>query len=162
MEKYYGIIYKATNKINSKSYIGQTTKSLNTRINQHTCCAVNGKSSAYFHKAMKTYGPENFEWKIIAICNSENELNAEEINMIKKYDTFKNGYNLDTGGAIRTAFRHTKEAKRKISEGNKGQKRTKETKRKISEALKGKPKSKTHCERVSLANKGRKRTKKTD
>jgi hypothetical protein len=46
MKKHYGIIYKATNKVNGKSYIGQTTKSLKHRINNHI-------SKAFTYKCKK-------------------------------------------------------------------------------------------------------------
>lgn len=159
MAKIYGIIYKATNKINGKIYIGQTTRSFDRRIAEHRYYALSGKGNAtYFHSAIRKHGQENFVWEIIAECNSLEELNKAEVEMVKKYDTFGNGYNLDSGGKIRTEFRHTEEAKEKISKGNMGQKRTMETRNKMSKAHKGKVKSKVHCKNISIAKKGKKRS----
>ncbi len=141
----YGIIYKATNKINGKIYIGQTTYPLDIRIKEHIKSTRRRKSRYYFHKAIKKYGEENFKWEIIAKCNSLKELNQSEIDMIKKYKTFECGYNLTIGGEGKSGYKHTDETKKKISESLKGEKNffygkhhTQETIQKISEAQKGK------------------------
>ena len=49
-----GIIYKITNKVNNKSYIGQTRYSLEFRWRQHQ----HKKDNTYFHNAIKKYGIE--------------------------------------------------------------------------------------------------------
>ena len=49
------LIYKHTNKINGKSYIGQTSRSINERLNEHL------KSDSVFGKALRKYGIENFQ-----------------------------------------------------------------------------------------------------
>jgi len=137
-QKIYGIIYKTTNKINGKIYIGQTVQFLDLRISAHMSEALFKKDNMYFHKAIRKYGKENFEWKIIAECSSLEELNKTEIEMIKKYNTFENGYNLTMGGEGSIGFKPSKEARRKRSEAMKGEKnhmygkhRTEETKKKI-------------------------------
>ncbi len=61
------IIYKATNKINNKSYIGQTQHSLESRNSQHYRDYKDSNTS--FHKALRKYGKENFEWKIIYVSD---------------------------------------------------------------------------------------------
>jgi len=151
----YGIIYKVTNKINGRMYVGQTVKLLKERIDEHVCCALNGRGGIYFHNAIKKYGKENFIWRVIAECNSMEELNKIEIKMIEKYNTFENGYNLTKGGRGKTGFKPSKETRRKQSESQKGEKnhnygkygkdspnfgQTKKTrwKKKISKALVGK------------------------
>ena len=59
MRRYGGdktIIYKITNRINGKVYIGQTRMSLNVRWWHH----CNRKDCPALHHAIKKYGAENF------------------------------------------------------------------------------------------------------
>jgi len=137
MTELYGIIYKVTNKINSKVYIGQTVQSLNKRISQHINSSLNVLDNVYFHNAIRKYGKENFEWLVVAKCSSKKELNSIEIKMIEECNSFNKGYNLALGGISNTGYKYTEEQKRKNSEIRKGKKRTEEIKKKISEAQKG-------------------------
>ena len=132
------IIYKATNKVNGKSYIGQTTKGLIHRRKDHLAKRKKG-SCPYFYRALHKYGKEDFSWEVIKYCENIDELNLQEQYYIKKYNTFGvNGYNLDKGGC--GYLNHT------CSE---------ETKKKISKILKGKKFTKEHCEKLSIIAKNR-------
>ena len=71
------IIYKATNKVNGKVYIGQTTRDLSTRQCQHKWESKN-KGGNYFYRAINKYGFDSFEWEIIRICDNMKSLNAYE------------------------------------------------------------------------------------
>lgn len=88
-----GIIYKITNKVNGKSYIGQTRYTLEFRWKQHQ----HKRDNTYFHNAIRKYGVDKFDIKILEECNYE-DLNSREIFYIAKYNTFKEGYNLTIGG----------------------------------------------------------------
>ena len=88
-----GIIYKITNKVNGKSYIGQTRYTIEFRWRQHQ----HKKDKSYFHNAIHKYGVENFIVETIEECNVE-DLNSREIFYIAKYNTFNDGYNLTIGG----------------------------------------------------------------
>ena len=88
-----GIIYKITNKVNNKSYIGQTRYTIEFRWKQHQ----HKKDNTYFHNAIHKYGVENFNIEILEECDIK-DLNSKEIFYIAKYDTFNNGYNLTIGG----------------------------------------------------------------
>jgi group I intron endonuclease len=91
------IIYKCVNKITGKIYIGQTVKSLESRIKNHIKTSkTNAKSK--FHKALSSYGECNFDWIIIDTASSKAELNELEIQYIKEYDSIENGYNMVDGG----------------------------------------------------------------
>ena len=91
------IIYKATNKVNGKSYIGQTIRTLYERKKSHFNVAYNNPQFA-FHNAIRKYGKENFKWEILCGCKDIDELNKKEKYYIKEYKTFgKNGYNMTTG-----------------------------------------------------------------
>jgi len=171
MIEVYGIIYKATNKINGKVYIGQTTKPLNVRVSGHKSDAFNDRNNNHFHKAIKKYGINNFRWEIITQCYSLKELNKKEKLFIKKHKTFENGYNLTKGGkGIVTCYgeRHpmynkhlSKEHKQKIGKANKGHKCSEEQKRKISNANKGNILSEETKRKMSVAHKGKKHTEET-
>ena len=88
-----GYIYKITNKVNGKSYIGQTRYTIEFRWRQH----LHKKDNTYFHNAIKKYGVDNFIVEKLEECNIE-DLNEKEIYYIAKYNTFKDGYNLTIGG----------------------------------------------------------------
>jgi len=145
MAKVYGIIYKATNKINGKSYIGQTIQPLNKRIIKHVNDALNNRYNSYFHKVIRKHGKKNFIWEVIAKCNSIEELNKMEVEMIKRHNAINKGYNLTEGGEGRVGCKHTEKSKKKMSEQNKGEKNgmygkhhSEKTKKKMSESRKGK------------------------
>jgi group I intron endonuclease len=90
------IIYKATNLDNGKVYIGKTKNSIEDRIKQH-----NKSNHIYlFQRALKKYGPENFDWQIIDVLEDEEELSRREIYWINLYGSNHNklGYNLTNGG----------------------------------------------------------------
>lgn len=94
------IIYKATNKINGKCYIGQTVKTLNKRIPSHKCDALTRNSSYGFHRALRKYGFDSFTWEILCECETKGEMNEMEYHYIKQYRSHgsENGYNMTWGG----------------------------------------------------------------
>lgn len=91
------IIYKATNIINGKSYIGQSIQTIEQRKTNHIRCALNNASQE-FPTVLRKYGIDSFKWEILCECESIDELNKKEIFYIKKYDTKNKGYNMVNGG----------------------------------------------------------------
>lgn len=90
-----GLIYKITNNINGKSYIGQTQLSLKKRWDEHIRAS---KIYDYkFYRAIRKYGIECFSQEIIEEVPNK-LLNEREIYWIAFYDTYKNGYNSTLGG----------------------------------------------------------------
>ena len=85
-------IYKVTNKINGKVYIGQSVD-IGRRWRQH----MTAEDDNYFHKAIQKYGVENFEWEVIEQCK-KSELDERESYWIEYYDSFNKGYNCTKGG----------------------------------------------------------------
>lgn len=81
--KQYGIIYKITNLINGKIYVGRTTQDIQVRFKQHCCDRLR-----VLPKAIKKHGKENF--KIEQICKVCNEKD----NRIKRTSVYK-GVSLD-------------------------------------------------------------------
>jgi len=140
------IIYKVTNKIDGKSYIGQTTKTLEQRKREHKGNAKRGVGF-YFYNAIRKYSWKNFKWKVIEKCDSKEELNEMEKYYIAKYGTYCldeiGGYNLTLGGKGNCGYVQSEEHKKKISDAHKGKKHTEESKKKISEAKTGK--TRTMC-----------------
>ena len=141
--KTFNYIYKITNKINGKIYIGKhSTDNLNDGYMG---------SGVVLRQVIKKYGVENFTKEILEFCDKEVELNDLEKHYIDKYkSTDKSiGYNLTPGGDGCPGFfnkgrKHTEEEKKKIGESVKGDKNgffgkhhSEETKKKISESKKG-------------------------
>ena len=87
-------IYKITNLINGKVYIGQSID-IEKRWEDHKF--YSGKENTAIQSAFKKYGISNFSFEVIEECLKE-ELDAKEIYWIAKYDSFNNGYNLTQGG----------------------------------------------------------------
>lgn len=117
------IIYKATNLINSKIYIGLTTKSLEQRKYKHIRDAFNNDSIFAFHKALRKYKQNNFIWEVIDTAKTQDELNEKEIHWIEFYNSFGvNGYNLTRGGEGRSGYSLSVETRKKISEAHQGSK----------------------------------------
>ena len=92
-------IYKATNIVNDKKYIGYT-KNFRERKNRHKDSALKRNSPFAFHQAIRKYGWDNFKWEVIyESWDVEHCLTVMEPHFIIEYDTFgENGYNMDNGG----------------------------------------------------------------
>lgn len=141
--KRYNYIYKITNQINGKIYIGKhSTDNLDDGYMG---------SGILIRKAEKKYGIENFTKEYLAFCDTEEKLNWFEKFYIKKYKARQVGYNLTDGGDGSLGHIDSDEARLKKSLSHKGVKRgprseetkqklrkpkSEETKRKISEAQK--------------------------
>lgn len=145
------IIYKATNIINGKAYIGQTICSLSKRSCNHISDAMTNKDKIYFHRAIRKHGKENFRWEIIAECGSHEKLNGLELFFIQKYNTFVSGYNRTSGGKGKPGYKYSDEVKKRMSRMNSGRNNpnygkhhTKEAKEKIAKANKGRLVGKKH------------------
>ena len=94
MNKFF-TIYKITNKINGKVYIGQhKVKSLFARDNYL------GSGGKRYQNAIKKYGKQNFSKEIITIAMTQSEADVLEKYYIKKYDSTnpEKGYNILVGG----------------------------------------------------------------
>lgn len=137
---YTGYIYKVTNNINGKSYIGKTVD-LERRWNQHK--SGNGNTSI-LDKALRKYGVDNFVFTEIDRVHSYDKkeldtlLSKLEIYYIGIYNTYKYGYNATIGG-----------------EGSSGFSPSQETRLKMSLAKKGKPVSKKRREAYNSSAKRR-------
>ena len=99
MEKIIGI-YKITNQINGKAYVGLSKNCLK-RWSDHYSKSYNSKKKddldKPLYKAMRKYGRENFSFEIIEECDLD-KLREREVYWISYFDTYKNGYNATAGG----------------------------------------------------------------
>lgn len=121
------IIYKTTNLINNKSYVGQS---------KHDNDEKYLGSGPLLKKAINKYGKENFIKETIDRCLSKEELDEKETFYIKLYNTLvPNGYNISIGG---NRDFHNDKTSKKISDKLTGRVLSEETKKKIGGATKGK------------------------
>lgn len=93
-----GTIYKVTNKINGKIYIGQTARGTEERKYHHIWNSSHNENNNHFHSALRKHGVENFEWETLDEHVNVEFLNKMEIYYIGYYDTYNNGYNSTLGG----------------------------------------------------------------
>lgn len=91
-------IYKITNQINQKIYIGKTNRNIKIRFKEH-CRNVNKDSCEKrpLYAAMRKYGIENFFIELIEECSLD-KVEEREKYWIEFYQSFKNGYNATIGG----------------------------------------------------------------
>lgn len=90
-------IYKITNLVNGKSYIGQTIKKVEVRWQGHISQLEAGTGSPKLQYAFDKYGKDNFAFQTIEECQVE-ELDEREKYWINEYDAYENGYNSTLGG----------------------------------------------------------------
>jgi len=89
-------LYRITNKINGKFYIGQTVQP-DKRWNQHKNDAAH--PTMIIHHAIKKYGNESFEFEVIAGCKTWDDANDIETFLVAQYNSLvPNGYNVSLGG----------------------------------------------------------------
>ncbi len=95
-------IYKQTNTITNKSYIGLTKHTVKQRFNQHKQDAFryrNGKLlSSAFYNAIRKYGTECWISEILEENLSYEDANIKEQYYIQHFNTYTNGYNSTIGG----------------------------------------------------------------
>lgn len=110
-EHIVGEIYKMTNTVNGKSYIGQTRShrlnrnkyrpfGYNSRFKDHIHEAHSSKKTqcSYLNSAIRKYGKECFTCELIHTCPVD-ELDTQEKHYITEYETkYPDGYNLTDGG----------------------------------------------------------------
>lgn len=117
---YYGYIYKTTNLINGKIYIGQ---------HKWSGPDIDPKylgSGKILKEAIKTYGKENFKSEVLEWCESFEKLNKRECYWERFYGLpdpkRKIGYNITTGGQGVPGYHFTEDDRQKISEKSKDRK----------------------------------------
>ena len=123
----YCEIYKITNRINQKKYIGQAVSHIlnhkrfrpygaETRFRCHISEAFSEKKCQcyYLNNALRKYGTEKFELQLLRNCKIEHADAIESEEILRNNSLFPNGYNLNTGGK---SARHTDESRKRVSDG---------------------------------------------
>lgn len=110
-----GAVYIICNLETGKKYIGQTTRELHIRFQEH-CGSSNTSVSPLLKNSIKKYGKDYFYMEPLwesDNCTQE-ELDAKEIELIKENNTvYPNGYNMTSGGS---GGRHSSETKKLLSD----------------------------------------------
>lgn len=121
----YGCVYKVTNMINNKIWIGKTVnfekrKKLHIRD-------LRSKREGFFYDDFRKHGENNFKWEILQYYNTRKELSDGEIYYISLFEsTNKNkGYNVALGGdgCIIPNRKLSEERKKAIGDFHRGKKR---------------------------------------
>ena len=143
-----GIIYKITNLVNGKIYIGQTVQSLKKRFEQHC-----GNKKSVLGRAIQKYGKENFYIETVEECDTIEELNEREKFWIAKSDCIApKGYNLTEGGE---GASHSEVTRQKMSVVNRKRFENIAEREKIAEKLRGRKDSEEVKAKKSAAQKKR-------
>ena len=104
-----GYIYKITNDINDKVYVGQTQNSLNDRFSKHKYkakeCYFKQNYKQPLYNAINKYGFEHFKIELIEECNN-NDLSTREKYWINYYNSYEHGYNATIGGEGVTQYNY--------------------------------------------------------
>lgn len=151
------LVYKHTNKINRKAYIGITSQSPEQRWGKNGTGYI---SSPHFYSAIQKYGWDNFEHEILLTELTKEEACQKEQELIKEFNTLNReyGYNSTSGGEIFVMNKETKEKISKALQGNKngfGHPCSDEKKKKIQQAQLGRKFSEEHKKKLSEAAKRR-------
>lgn len=136
-------IYKITNTINGKTYIGKTGASFGDRWDCHRSQLNGGyHDNGHLQSAWKKYGQDAFEFSVLAEVTDVTLLNDLEKYFIKLYRDQGLCYNILDGGdgGFMLGCHLSEEAKKRIGEKNRanmtGRKLSEETKKKMSESQK--------------------------
>ncbi len=141
------IVYRVTNRVNGKVYIGRTALTASDRWHRHVSAARIGKGSPYLGAAIRKHGIDVFVVEPLYEAKTSNELSKMETFFIILHQSYlrENGYNLTLGGeAGLLGFKHSEETKQKIAAGRQGvdhpmygRHQSEKTRRAISEHTQG-------------------------
>lgn len=168
--EHYGIYCIECIETNTK-YIGQTYENFYKRWTFHKWNLKNNHhSNIYLQNAWNKYGADNFIFYPIESFEisqkeivTKTNLNELERKYIEQFNTFKNGFNLTTGGENYKMNPMSEDAKKKIGDKNKvnmlGKRHSEKTKKLMSESHKGHIKSESHRNNLSKSLTGLIRSK---
>ena len=148
-------IYRILNIVTNKSYVGQS-KDIQKRIKRHKNLLRSKKhENKHLQSSWELYNEEDFIFEVLEICDDE-DLFEREIYFISNLSSFESGFNKTSGGDGIQKYKHTEEAKRKISEQSKKFKMSQEHKEKLLASITGRKKSDEEIEKIRNKARGRK------
>lgn len=150
-------IYKSTNLVNGKFYVGKH------KIDSDSIDYYIG-SGTYFQNAVKKYGKENFKREILEWCNDFKDMCQKERKWVLELNPTLDrniGYNLVIPNEFNSGHKMTDEIKQKIGKALRGRRHTEEAKQNMSKGHKGKPLSEEHKQKISEGNKGKPHSEET-
>lgn len=163
------LVYKATNLINGKVYVGKTVRSLSHAKARHKLRAKGGCVTKLYN-SMRKHGFDNFSWEVAYRGCSNEDICMMEVTLIRELQCRDSefGYNMTDGGEGTVGAVVTEELRSLMSERSSGEnnpcfglfgeqhpaygnRHTDDAKKRISEAHKGKPKSEETKRKLSQA-----------
>ena len=165
-------VYKLTNKVTGRGYIGISCKGVRGRWLEHVSSSRQNKNQQAIVRAIRKHGPEMFELTVLRVVRNWDKAHRLEQYYIRTHNCrAPNGYNLTNGGEGTTGLKHSLASRRQMSESHKGQLRPAQKGRPLPEATKAKisasvkqyllehplpPKSQATRAALSRAGKGKK------
>ena len=129
-KKLKGGVYRILNTATGKCYVGSAVY-IKGRWSFNRSCFKNKIQSPKLQNAWNKYGEKNFEFYILELCLPEQQTEREQYWM-DFYDSCKNGYNSKPKAENSLGYKHTAEARKKMSELRKGKTASAETRQKMS------------------------------
>lgn len=155
-----GVIYKITNIVTGKVYVGKTTTTAKDRFRDHCVNARRG-NGAYLYKSIRKYGKESFVIEVIDHGVNEAELDRKEIEWIAKLQSTDSrfGYNCTVGGDGRKHSESSRArlkgvrtmsaaAREKLRIANLGRKMPREAVEKVAASKRGKKQKPEHVAKM--------------
>jgi len=158
-------IYKITNLVDGKQYIGQSINIEQRRCSHYSMLDKNKHPNLHLQRAYNLLGKENFMFDIVLFCEKEELTRYEQavVNFSKNIYNFRlectdsnkgikfSAESLERMRISHTGLKHTEEAKRKISEKNKGKTISEFQKQQLLKSHLGKPLSDEVKKKLSIA-----------
>ena len=149
-----GYVYKITNTVNNKSYIGISVhEPTQGRIKKH----LSGRGNRVIANAVKKYGKDAFTYEVLEANVFDEFLPDLEVAYIANFNTVApHGYNLTHGGDHKIPCEETLRRMSEAKKGKRGNPHSAETRMKLSKLKKGKGHSEATRMKLSKLNKGEK------